>query len=258
MVLSKGIGAADLLSAESTESLRESNYFPSMPNLSDQIERGADMALVNFHQTCTSGKQKYPLPCLDARRPRRGFPTHGSQIQGMAFLYNRHDTSQSDSDRSPGRTFYSFSSNSWDSLNKSGSMHTAVENIDKMEMFLTRTYSPANVEQFGSPFSKRIRLRLHTLLCEEGTGLLSTFKSRPFSGCIDDIIENGDPTNGCGRKSSISKTDCEEVFTELRKTRKRVPRSETRGWQYQIIGFKTKRPGLPEINISSIRSIFQS
>jgi len=48
MVLSKGVGAGHLLSADSRETFRESQYFPSKPNLSDQVERGADMALVNL------------------------------------------------------------------------------------------------------------------------------------------------------------------------------------------------------------------
>jgi len=255
MVLSKGVGAGHLLSADSRETLRESKYFPSMPNLSDQVERGADMALVNFHQTCLSGKQKDPLLCLDTSRPKRGVPTHGSQIQGMAFLYDRNNTSLSDTERSPGRTFYSFSSKSWDSLNQTGSIHTAVENIDKMEKILTRTYSPPHVEQVGSPFSKRIRLRLHTLLCEQGTGFLKTFKNRPFSRNIEDLMPEGGPTIGCGRKSSIGQKECEEVFTNITETRKRVPNSETRERQYEITGFKTNRPDLPDINVFSIRSI---
>jgi hypothetical protein len=264
MVLSKGIGAGDLLVGGSSDILRESLYFPSIPNVSDQVQLSADMALVNFHEKCihefstntaTSRKDQDSFLGIDNQRPQRRSPTHGSQVQGMAFVYDKHNVALEDTNRSPERTFFDFSRMSWDSLKHCGSIHTAVENTDKMEKIMTSAYARDLFEQSGSPIRKRISLRLRSLLCEQGTSILKTFKTHPFNGNIDENIGDGASNSGTGCSQYFSKEDCNAVFVDPEKKRNRV-NSDKRESQYHITALKTNRPGIPYVSISSIRSLF--
>jgi hypothetical protein len=124
-----------------------------------------------------------------------------------------------------------------------------------MEKIMTSAYARELFEQFGSPIRKRISLRLRTLLCEQGTGILKTFKTHPFYGNIDENISNGASISGIGCSQYFSKEDCNAVFADPEKTRNRV-NSEKRESQYLITELKTNRPGIPYVSISSIRSLF--
>lgn len=254
MVLSKAIGAGDLLRVNSIDSNQEST-FGSMPNISEEVERGAEKALVNFHQKC---QQVQSTPRENTSRPRRGLPTHGSQNKGMAFIYDEYSVNVRDSDFSPGRIFYNFEERAWN-LEKTGSVHTAVLNIDKMERDMANAYSHTKVHQLVSPFSKRLRLRLLALLCEDGTSILQTFKKEPFFGIggeIDQSIFNGVSSSGLKADAMISKKDCTSVFVQT-DTRIRV-NSKTRERQIRITGFKTNRPDKRVISISSVRSVLHN
>jgi hypothetical protein len=124
-----------------------------------------------------------------------------------------------------------------------------------MEKIMTSAYARDLFEQSGSPIRKRISLRLRSLLCEQGTSILKTFKTHPFNGNIDENIGDGASNSGTGCSQYFSKEDCNAVFVDPEKKRNRV-NSDKRESQYHITALKTNRPGIPDVSISSIRSLF--
>ena len=279
IVFSKATGSGDLLS-KNPGLIKGVYRFSSLPTVHASVEIASQRALVNFYRTTQTQRSEAKLPSEKRKRlyPERGIPKIGSQVGGLAFVYDKSNTTLLDADRSPGRIFFNFEKNEWH-LENVGSNHSAIENTDKMEVTLRKMYSPSGIKRFDSSFARRCTLRLRALLCENDNGILRTFPTNPFAfspGLLEDhlwdhksvsysdvsLSSSSSSSNSRSSSSSscgtpVSKKDCDDVFV-LKGTRNRCGSSEGRSRQYKVESFKTSRPDKPEISISAIRKIIVS